>query len=1177
MVCKTHKNLQDGKSGVSKFFSVPTIVVILCITNFSVNAELVCHYKFDGNLLDSSVNAYPAGNGTLYGNTLYVTGKFGQALSFDGAGDYIKIMVASNGSSGWTPRTKISNAITIAMWVKMNSYPADAADFIASRSWQPGDNNFEFHQGGFGMDTPFFVVQQGIFMTEFPHKKITSDKLGKWFHIAVTYDVVAGESYMYIDGVAGNVAPITSGAWVTIGNYSIGGNEALNSRYFKGQIDDLRIYNHALSPAEIQTVYNEEVDLCGSQGYLQSDLNRDCYVGFKDIISIAKDWLKNTKSDSNSDSLPVPGTVLYPANQDIPTYEAGIRETFSLAGKWKLMTENPIRMYNVNVPGVWQNQGPGMAFHGVGAYQKTFDFPSVPQGKRLWLHFENVATKADVFLNGQNLGSHLGAWTPFEFDITEIVQNSNSLQVRVDEKLGHFTAGFLPVVAGSFGGIWGDVWIEARPESFLKDAFVTPEIATSTAKLNINISNSASLPQGAKIEAKAFSIPDNVLAGTATINASNLNDGIGLIAVALSNQKLWSPEQPNLYNMEIRILDSQNAIIDQDVLKFGMREFKVQGSKLVLNGSPIYIASALHWGIYPQYLAPSCTKEEFRQEVLKLKELGFNAVNVCLFMFPERYYEVADEEGLILWQEYPFWNNFANAPRPQTQAEKAAFVEEYKEMFIRDRRHVSVSMRSITLEDHNMDVELIGGLYHLAHQMIPGAVVQDNSTELHQVNEIADWVDHHPYVEVNAWKSEMASWMNKVNTTYGGKPFLFGEAFDFDTFRDVKGILAHYGEERPWWTILEHATGIASVPGNFGSGDFWGHEMKTERLENELGAEGLAKIKNDSYKHSMACRKYECEQSRLYDGFAGLSITCIRDNKVTRPGLYDDIGNLKFPKEDLKRFNAQTIPLIDTNRQSRCYKSGESINVKCYVSHYEPFNIANGILNFELLSSDASKVFSNVNINKGSVVKVGEWDFSAPQVTTPTQFELKATLNYGEKVLVNSWPVWIYPAKGTGISENITIYDPQGKLSTLNIGGITATQQVMITSVLNSTVINHLNSGGKAVLIDVSATAFASHDTPFWREVAVERYSQELFSTFPWDGFVNLQFFDMTSYKGYNTDVNNTPMLRTINCRWLGQNDVIIKRNYGNGLLIATTLNLCGQNNAAGQNLLENILTYLCQ
>ena len=1175
MVCQTHKKLRYGQLADRKFFLLITICAVLCITT-SVNAELVCHYKFDGNLLDSSVNAYPAGNETLYGHTQYVPGKFGQALSFDGAGDYIKIMVALNGAEQWVPRTMVSNSITIAMWVNMNSYPTDAADFVASRSWQPGDNNFEFHQGGFGLDTPFFVVQQGIFLTEFPHKKITSDKLGKWFHIAVTYDVVAGESYMYIDGVAGNVAPITSGAWVTIGNYSIGGNEALNSRYFKGQIDDMRIYNHALSPAEIQTVYNEEVDLCGSWGYLQSDLNRDCYLGFEDIIAIANDWLKSTKPAS-SNSLPVPGTVLYPADQDIPTYENGIRETFSLAGKWKLMTENPIRMYNVNVPGVWQNQGPGMSFHGVGYYQKAFDLPFVPQGKRLWLHFENVATKADVFLNGHNLGAHLGAWTPFEFDITDIVAGSNYLQVKVDEKPGHFTAGFMPVVAGSFGGIWGDVWIEARPESFIKDAFVTPEVATSTAKLNVDIHNSTSLTADAKVEAKVFSVPGGVLSGTTTVNVSSLDNGVGLLAVPISNQQLWSPVNPNLYTMQVNILDSENTIIDQDTLKFGMRDFKCQGSKLVLNDSPIYIASALHWGIYPQYLTPSCTKEEFRQEVIKLKECGFNAVNVCLFMFPERYYEVADEEGLILWQEYPFWNNFANAPRPQTQAEKEAFVEEYKEMFRRDRRHTSVLMRSITLEDHNMDVELIGGLYHLAHEMIPGSVVQDNSTELHQVNEIADWVDHHPYVEVNAWKGEMASWMNKVNTTYGGKPFLFGEAFDFDTFRDVEGILEYYGSVRPWWTILEYATGSASIPGNLGAGEFWAHEMTTQRLKNELGVEGLAQIKNNSYKHSMACRKYECEQSRLYDGFVGLSVTCIRDNKLTRPGIYDDIGNLKFPKEELKRFNAQTIPLIDMNRQSRCYRSGETANIKCYVSHYDPINIANGSLSIELIYSDSSKVFSNLNITKGSVVNVGQWNLLAPDVTTPTQLELRATLNYGDKVSVNSWPVWIFPAKGAEISDNIEIYDPQGALSTMNIAGITVTEEIMITPLLDSTVVNYLNSGGKVVLIDLAASAFASHNTAFWREVAVERYSQELFGTFPWDGTVDLQFFDMTSGKGYNTDINNTPMLRTINCRWLQQNDVIIKRSYGSGLLIATTLNLCGQNNVAGQNLLENILTYLCQ
>lgn len=1180
MIIQVYRRLQKQKFADKMHLLALVMWVVLSLAVTSSYAELVCHYKFDGNLIDSSANNYPAGDGTLQGDTHYVEGKFGQALDFDGAGDFVRIMTEPGSGDTWIPRTKVSNSISITMWVRMDSYPRADADLLASRSWNPGDNNLEFHQQAFDYKTPFFVVQQGRFLTEFPHKRISSDKLGKWIHLAVTYDVISGESYMYIDGVPGEVAPITSGAWVTIGNYTVGGNESLDSRYFDGQIDDLRIYDHALSSEEVQQVYTEKVDLCGSEGYLESDLNRDCYVDSEDMSFVVDDWLKSTKPDDSSDELPVPGTVLCPADEEIPDYDPQFRKVHSLAGEWELMTENPIKRYQVNVPGVWQNQGPGMSFHGVGYYKKQFDMPFVPQDKRLWLHFENVATQAKVILNGHTLGSHLGAWTPFEFDITDFVESENELIVKVDEKPGHFTAGFIPVIGGSFGGIWGDVWVESRPESFINDMFVTPDVSTSTAKLNIEIHNSTSLDPDTKIEAKVFSEPEGNLAGTETITVSDLDsEGDGLIPVTITNQQLWSPQNPNLYTMQVSISDSQGSAIDRDKLKFGMRDFKVQGSKLVLNGNPIYIASILHWGLYPQYLVPACTEEEFRQEMREFKECGFNAVNVCLFMFPDRYYEIANEEGIILWQEYPFWNNFANAPRPQTQQEKDAFVEEYKEMFRKDRRFTNVLLRSITLEDHNMNVELIGSLYHLAHEMIPDSVVQDNSSEFYQVNSITDFVDHHPYVEVNHWKSEMASWMHKVNTTYDGKPFLFGEAFDFDTFRDIPAIQEYYGDEMPWWTILEYATGSIGIPGYFGSGNFWNHEVIIERLESEIGSDGLERIKNNSYKHSLAARKYEIEQSRLYDGFAGLCITGLRDNQVTRPGIYDDLGNLKFPIEELRKLNAQTIPLIDVNRQSRCYRSGETADISCYISHYEPVDIADGTLSMTLASTGFSKTFSNLNISNGSVVTVGQWNLTAPDVTSPTRFELEATLTYDGNVKTNSWHIWVFPEKGTSVSENITLYDPEGTLDELNIAGITADEPVMIASSLDSTVTNYLNSGGKVILIDLPAAAFPSHNTPFWREVAVERYSQELFGTFPLDeyGTVDLQFFDMTSFKGYNTDPNNTPMFRTINCRRLGQNDLIIKRGYDSGLLIATTLNLTGQNNVAGQCLLRNIVDYLCR
>lgn len=275
------------------------LVVLACVS--IGQASLVCHYKFDGNLTDSSANNYPAGDGALVGDTQYVAGKYGQALDFDGVQDFVQIMVAPNGTGGWIPiyRAEFQEKVSFAMWVKMDAYPADVADIFVSREWLAGNTNIEFHPFGFGLDTPFFLVAHGTFLTEYPHKTIAPEKLGNWFHLAVTYDANVGgegQACMYIDGVPSDVVPITSGAMVRIGNYTLGGCAMYDARWLDGQVDELYIYDQILTPSDIDDIINDipvsETHVCGDAGYFAGDINKDCYVNMGDFAQMALEWLK---------------------------------------------------------------------------------------------------------------------------------------------------------------------------------------------------------------------------------------------------------------------------------------------------------------------------------------------------------------------------------------------------------------------------------------------------------------------------------------------------------------------------------------------------------------------------------------------------------------------------------------------------------------------------------------------------------------------------------------------------------------------------------------------------------------------------------------------------------------------------------------------------------------------
>jgi hypothetical protein len=286
------------------------VCVALLVTGVT-NASLVCYYPFDGDPNDRSANNYPAGDGQLAGDTHYVDGRHGQALDFDGLQDFVQIMVAPDGKGGWTPvKTGYRPRVTIAMWVRMEAFPKrPAIDFLASRTWAAGDLNFEIHEYfGASMNMPFLVVQHGYFETEYPRNTIDpslladpndndpNELLTGWIHLAVTYDTIAQESYMYINGVPGNNYPITSGAMPNIGNYTLGGNAGMNARWFDGQIDELYIFDQTLNQQEILDLMDGKMPemVCGDNGYFQSDLNTDCYVNFEDFAMMALEWLQCT-------------------------------------------------------------------------------------------------------------------------------------------------------------------------------------------------------------------------------------------------------------------------------------------------------------------------------------------------------------------------------------------------------------------------------------------------------------------------------------------------------------------------------------------------------------------------------------------------------------------------------------------------------------------------------------------------------------------------------------------------------------------------------------------------------------------------------------------------------------------------------------------------------------------
>ena len=208
---------------------------------------LVAHYDFEGDAVDIS-GFQPPADGTIVGNPTYGPGVFGQAIDLHGDGDYV--------DCGNESYFDITERITVTAWIKVNEFDKKYQTIIAKgdNSWRlarVGDsNNVEFACNG-------TAATRWTGKGEIPWAVLgtTSVNDGKWHHIAGVFD--GTRLYLYIDGVLEAAKAAAKSIDVSNYNVCIGANAQVQGREWNGLIDDLRIYNYALSHAEIVAVFGK--------------------------------------------------------------------------------------------------------------------------------------------------------------------------------------------------------------------------------------------------------------------------------------------------------------------------------------------------------------------------------------------------------------------------------------------------------------------------------------------------------------------------------------------------------------------------------------------------------------------------------------------------------------------------------------------------------------------------------------------------------------------------------------------------------------------------------------------------------------------------------------------------------------------------------------------------------
>ena len=681
----------------------------------------------------------------------------------------------------------------------------------------------------------------------------------------------------------------------------------------------------------------------------------------------------------------------------------GGRRLIPLDGEWLFQRDGGAEWKKITVPSSFESHE-GTDWSGIGRYRKAVAPPVIPGGTRVLLHFQAAATAAVVRVNDVEVGSHLGGWTPFRFDITDIARKTPpggpmEIAVRLDEKVGHNTQGFLPVIAPHFGGIWQEVRLLVVPETYIDDltlhAYGDPE--TGRIELGIPLAGTpapglASLKVRWRLRGQErWSAVDVVPAGARAGNGGGAVRGrregnVIRASIEVPGARLWSLEAPNLYELEIEIPGGDVART-----RAAFRTIEVFGEELRLNGSPLSVRGILNWGYYAPLTAPNPGEETFRWDIEFARARGFNLMKFCLWVPPKRYLELADETGFLAWMEYPTWH-------PQlTKEHLEALCGEFMEFFLFDRNHPSVILRSLTCETGaGADLDVIRDLYDRAHSMIPGSVVEDDSSWIGW-NRIHDFYDDHPYGNNHTWVPTLRGFKEYI-LAHGAKPLVLGEAIAADTWVDKEPLDTFAGGKRPFW-----------VPGFFDDAQRW-----KEAMHALYGPGGLDRLLPDSMVYAQLMRKYQVEAYRREIPYGGYVLSVIRDFSTAAMGFVDYLGHPKWTETDWE-WQRDTICLLATEADCRSFFAGDRLRADLLVSHFGLRPLENGELVVVLEDPGrkeavlATAKAGVIRQNIGTLAKVVALDFPLPATDRPVRLIIRAVLTAGDAHFRNQWPVWVVP------------------------------------------------------------------------------------------------------------------------------------------------------------------------
>jgi len=414
--------------------------------------------------------------------------------------------------------------------------------------------------------------------------------------------------------------------------------------------------------------------------------------------------------------------TLYPQQNEI-------RNTLDLSGFWQFRLDPEgqgvderwfdglSRARTIAVPASWNEQFQDTRdYLGTAWYAREFHVPAGWRGQRVYLRIGSANYAAQVWINGELVGSHEGGHLPFAFDVTDRVRwnQPNQVAIRVDgelmptrvppgnvnQGLGGFMRGypntsfdFFPYV-----GLHHPVILFSMPPNRIADVAVVTEIEGTDGIVRVTVWHEGDVAAGhVTLTGKG-----SESLGTAGLELSlpstslTFAGGRAEAVLRVPGAHLWSPDDPYLYKLTVTLVDDGNTV-DRYTLDIGIRTIAVQGDRLLLNGQPVMLTGFGKHEDFPVH-GRGLDVPLIVKDYALLKWVGANSYRTSHYPYSEEAMQLADREGILIVDEIPAVGLRFDDGEKNVQARAAQCRQQMRELVARDKNHPSVIAWSVANE-----------------------------------------------------------------------------------------------------------------------------------------------------------------------------------------------------------------------------------------------------------------------------------------------------------------------------------------------------------------------------------------------------------------------------------------------------------------------------------------------